>query len=258
MMFQAKAYFKYWRERVDAHGIHSPFVFDFYNSVIEEADEVNDAAIQRLRNQLKKDQRVITVEDYGAGSKKIQGNQRSISAIAKTSASRRKYGKLLARMVERYRLSHVVELGTSLGIGSLYLSHSNAVKKLMTVEGSPEIANIARTNFRDFGANQCEVLVGRFEDQLPQIPPAMEKMDLIYIDGNHQYQATLDYFHFFLPHLHDHAFMVFDDIYWSEGMAKAWEEICASPDINVSLDLFRIGIVCKRPGQAKQHFVLKY
>jgi predicted O-methyltransferase YrrM len=257
-MMQLKAYYTYWRNRVDAHGIHSPFVFDFYNTVLEQADEVNDKAIQRLRNKLKRDDRIISVEDFGAGSKKIAGTTRKVSAIAKTSAIHRKYGKLLARIIERYHLSHVVELGTSLGIGSLYLSQNGSVKKLITVEGSPEIAKIAHQNLVDFGAKNCEILVGKFEDHLQKIPESIEKIDMVYVDGNHQYQATLDYFNFFVDHVHESAFLVFDDIYWSEGMQKAWQEICASPKINVSIDLFRMGIVCKRPGQAKQHFVLKY
>ena len=257
-MMQLKAYYNYWRNRVDAHGIHSPFVFDFYNTVIQKADDLNDRAIQRIHSKLKKDHRIISVEDFGAGSKKIKGTTRKISAIAKTSAINRKYGKLLARIIERYRLGHVVELGTSLGIGSLYLSHHNSVKKLITIEGSVEIAKIAEQNLADFGAKNCEILVGKFEQHLEKIPDTIEKIDLVYIDGNHQYQATVDYFNFFVDHAHESSFLVFDDIYWSEGMQKAWAEICESPKINVSMDLFRMGIVCKRPGQAKQHFVLKY
>lgn len=257
-MMQLKAYYNYWRKRVDAHGIHSPFVFDFYNTVLLKSDDINDAAIQRLRSKLKKNKSHIHVHDFGAGSKTKSGNQRRISDIVKNAAINRKYGKLLAQMIERYQLKQVVELGTSVGIGSLYLSQQNCVKKLITVEGSPEIAKIAQQNLENFGARNCELIVGKFENELANIVKKTDKIDLVYIDGNHQYQPTLDYFNFFVEHMHDTAFIVFDDINWSEGMQRAWQEICASPKINVSLDLFRMGIVCKRPGQAKQHFVLKY
>jgi hypothetical protein len=48
-----------------------------------------------------------------------------------------------------------------------------------------------------------------------------------------------------------------DDIYWSKEMEIAWNKIKADERINVSIDLFRMGIVCKRPGQRKEDFVVK-
>jgi hypothetical protein len=52
--------------------------------------------------------------------------------------------------------------------------------------------------------------------------------------------------------------IIFDDIYWSKDMTKAWSEICASSAINLSMDLFLVGIVMKREEQSKEHFRLKY
>jgi predicted O-methyltransferase YrrM len=256
-MVQIKSYYNYWRNRVDAHGIHSSFVFDFYNSVLLQADEVNDA-LKRLTHQLKKDHRKIVVQDFGAGSQKVKGPERKISSIAKTASVNRKFGKLLTRLVERYQLNYLVELGTSLGVGALALSQPTCVKKLVTIEGSPEIAKIAHENFKNFGAKNIESLVGKFDDKLEEIIKIIPRIDLVYIDGNHRYQPTLDYFNYFVDRIPENGFIVFDDIYWSDEMEKAWKEICASPKISVSIDLFRMGIVCKRPGQAKQHFVLKY
>ncbi len=257
-MVRVKSYYNYWRNRLDAHGIHSPFVFDFYNSVLLKADEVNDTALKRLTSQLKKDHRKIVVQDFGAGSQKANGPERKISGIAKSASVNRKFAKLLTRLVERYQLNYIVELGTSLGVGAISLSQPNCVKKLVTVEGSPEIAKMAQENFKNFGVKNIELLVGKFDDKLEEITKILPRIDLVYIDGNHRYQPTLDYFNYFIDKIPDNAFIVFDDIYWSDEMEKAWKEICASPKINVSMDLFRMGIVCKRPAQAKQHFVLKY
>lgn len=253
-----RSYYNYWRYRVDAHGIHSPFVFDFYNTVLSRAEDVNDEPIRRLFKKLKNDNRKIVVEDFGAGSRKKYGAERKISDIARSSAVNSKYGKLLTKLVERYELNHIAELGTSLGIGAMYLSHPACVKKLVTIEGAPEIAKLAKENFHNHGLKNIELIAGRFDDQLENVIRMVPEPDLIYIDGNHQYQPTMNYFNFFVDKMHDNSFMVFDDIYWSYEMEKAWREICASPKINVSIDLFRMGIVCKRPAQAKQHFILKY
>ena len=151
-----------------------------------------------------------------------------------------------------------IELGTSLGIGTSYIASQQTIKKIVTLEGSPEIAKKAKSNFEELGLKNIEIIVGKFDENLKKSIEPFSKIDLIYIDGNHQYQPTIDYFNFYIEHANDSTFLIFDDIYWSEGMKKAWEEISASPKINVSIDLFRMGIVCKRSKQAKQHFVLKY
>lgn len=255
---QLKAYIKYRRARVNAHGIHSPFVFEFYEQVVKQAYRVEDSRITAYHKKLRADRRVLPVVDFGAGSRIHKKTHRTVSEIARTAAINGKFGKLLSRMIEYYKLQQVVELGTSLGMGTLYLSQPQCVKKVVTAEGSPEIAAIARETFALFNRDQIQLKVGKFDALLESIADEMPAMDLVYIDGNHQYQATLDYFHFFLEHTGDAAFLVFDDINWSEGMQRAWQEICASDKIHVSIDLFRMGIVCKRKAQAKEHFVLKY
>jgi len=244
--------------RVDAHGIHSPFVYEFYNEVIMKAQFVDDAKIQKLRQQLKNDNSILKVEDFGAGSKTKIGSNRKISSIVKSAAVNRKFGKLLARLIEFYKLENAIELGTSLGIGTSYIASQQAIKKVSTLEGSPEIAKRAKLNFEKLGLKNIELVVGKFDENLKKSIEPFSKIDLIYIDGNHQYQPTIDYFNFYIEHANDSSFLIFDDIYWSKGMKKAWDEICASPKINVSIDLFRMGIVCKRSKQDKQHFVLKY
>lgn len=257
-LVEIKAYLKYRRNRVDAHGIHSPFVFEFYNEVILKAKLVDDAKIHTTRQRLRNDNRIIEVEDFGAGSKTKNGSKRKVLSIAKSAAVNRKFGKLIARLVEFYKVENAIELGTSLGIGTSYIATQPSTKKIVTIEGSPEIAKIANENFEALKLKNIQVLIGKFDDQLKNSVGEFSKIDLIYIDGNHQYQPTIDYFNFYIEHAHDNTFLIFDDIYWSAGMKKAWEEICASPKINVSIDLFRMGIVCKKSTQAKQHFVLKY
>lgn len=226
--------------------------------MIKKSGEINDQPIQSLIRQLKKNQNVIEVTDFGAGSKNNNSRSRKISEITKSAAIPQKYGKLLTRLIQFYAVEKVIELGTSVGISGLYLTQPLCVKKFVSVEGSAEIAALAKNNFETFGLKHAEVLTGKFEDHLDQTIKIIPNPDLVFIDGNHQYQPTLDYFHFYIDKLSENGFIVFDDIYWSDGMEKAWKEICASDKINVSMDLFRLGIVCKRPGQAKQHFVLKY
>lgn len=254
-----KSIYNYYKNRVDAHGIHSPFVFDFYNSVVLKASTIEDKSIRSKLLQLKSNQTIIEVEDLGAGSKKIgKASKRSIAQIAKTASIKPKYGRLLAKLIDRYNLTYGIELGTSLGIGSLYLCHSSKLKKLITIEGAPEIAKIASTNFKEFNEKRIKLMQGSFDEHLQLAVDLLPRIDFVFIDGNHTYEATMKYFNFFADRINENTFLIFDDIYWSDEMKKAWSEIIASKKMNVSLDFLQIGIVCKRAGQAKQNFILKY
>lgn len=244
--------------RVNAHGIHSPFVFEFYNQVLHQAKNVDDGKIELLRKELLQSNQFVDVVDFGAGSKKHSAKKRKISDLAKIAGVNRKFGKLLTKIVDYYKIENAIELGTSVGLGTSYLANSKPIKKIITIEGATEIALVARQNFEKLMINSVDQLVGKFDDNLEKACLGLNKIDLIYIDGNHQYEATKKYFNFFIEKAHDETFIIFDDIYWSDGMTKAWNEIIQSEKIHVSIDLFRMGIVCKRKTQAKQHFVLKF
>ncbi|NJW53676.1 O-methyltransferase [Salinimicrobium oceani] len=83
------------------------------------------------------------------------------------------------------------------------------------------------------------------------------KYSLLYIDGNHQKEATLSYFEKLLPTVHNDSVMIFDDIHWSAGMEEAWEEIKAHPEVRVTIDTFQWGLVFFRREQEKEHFVMR-
>lgn len=252
-----KAYLKYRKLRLNAHGLHSPFVFAFYNEVIKKTHSSADQKIESLRATLRKDNSVITINDLGAGSRVNKTNQRKVSEIAKKASIPKKYGQLLRRIAKVHKVETVLELGTSLGIGTMYLAGGDSIKEVVSIEGCEKINGLAIENFKKLGYTNIKPLLGSFEDRLKEIEEE-KTFDLIYIDGNHTKSATLEYFKFALKHSHDQSFIIFDDIHWNEEMEEAWNEICLSEAINVSMDLFRLGIVLKRNGQRKQDFVLKF
>jgi predicted O-methyltransferase YrrM len=85
----------------------------------------------------------------------------------------------------------------------------------------------------------------------------LKKFDLVFFDGNHQKQPTLEYFHKLLPTAKNNSVFVFDDIHWSPQMEEAWEEIINHPEVTVSIDTFYWGLIFFRKEQAKQHFNIR-
>jgi len=82
------------------------------------------------------------------------------------------------------------------------------------------------------------VEIGRFEETLL---PALHKLghaDFVFMDGNHQKLPTLEYFRQIKPFLSENSVVILDDIYWSKGMAEAWELLKDDAQVTLSLDLF--------------------
>ena len=253
-----KRYLKYRRKARGAHAIHSPFVFEFFTKVLSTAKKREDREINELRRKLLRDRTRIEVTDLGAGSRKDNRDSRAIANIAKTAGISRNYGKLLANIIDFYQMQHILELGTSLGIGTAYLSQPDSVKKVISIEGCPNIHEKAFENLNHLARKNVTLLNGEFSDDLPKALDQMKSLDMVFIDGNHTFQATKKYIDMVLPHLKEDAFLILDDINWSAGMRKIWEEVIAATDFNVSIELFRMGILVKRSNQHKEHFILKF
>lgn len=250
-----KAFLKYRRQAVNEYSIHSPFVFEFYTEVVKKAKYYDDEFMQHVRRTFSKDHRDLEITDLGQGSKKNDHNIRRISEMARVQSIDRKYGKLLGTIMQHYKIDTCLELGTSLGIGSAYMAE--LAERVVTIEGCKNIHAEAQ-KFWNSRFSNIEFVHGEFGQVLPEVLSTIEKLDLAFVDGNHGYQPTLEYFEQIVEKAHNDTFILFDDINWSEDMRKAWDEICASDKINVSLEFFRMGIVLKRSEQAKEHFVLKF
>ena len=240
------------------HGLHSPFVYRLVDEVIydyERKDVYND--IESIRTQLLSDNRVITVTDLGAGSLVNNNKQKKISDIAKNALKPPKLAQLLYRLVADLQPDNIIELGTCLGTTSLYLEKAAPNAELYTLEGCPETAKTAGNVFKNAGVSNIRQVVGNFDDTLPGVIDGLARLDFVFVDGNHQKDATLKYFEWCLPKVYENTLLIFDDIYWSEGMKGAWAQIKAHPQVTVTVDLFWIGLVYFKKGQVKEDFLIK-
>lgn len=242
------------------HGIHSPFVYEFIEKVLNDKKQYAcNAAIENRRKELLADNTVIEVEDFGAGSSIIKTNKRVVSKIAASSLKPKKYAQLLFRMVQHYRPETIVELGTSLGITTSYLESGNTAAKLYTCEGAKNIAAIAQQTFTNLQLKNVQLVQGDFVVTLAPLLRKLETIDFAFVDGNHRHKPTVNYFNQLLLHSHQQTIFVFDDIHWSAEMEIAWQEIQQHEKVTLTIDLFFIGIVCINTGvKAKQHFTIRF
>jgi len=241
------------------HGLHSPFIYRLVDDVIydNKHKEVYDI-VEEQRDLLLKDDRKITVTDLGAGSHVNNNKQKKISDITTNALKPPKLAKLLHRLAAFTQPANIIELGTCLGITTIYLQQAAPNAKVYTLEGCPQTAGVAKEVFERAGLNDIKVITGNFDDTLGGVLDSQEKLDFVYIDGNHQRDATLRYFEWCLPKVHEGTMLIFDDIYWSDGMKQAWEQIKAHPRVSATVDLFWIGLVFFKTGQAKEDFKIRF
>lgn len=197
----------------------------------------DEAKMEQLFSKLKNDNRVIEIQDFGAGSKKL-GNQRAIKTILKTSSSQGKYGEVLYSIAKNFKSDTILEFGTSLGIGTNYFALGNPKSSITTVEACPNTRKIALENLPE----NMKSVESTFDDYINQLTD--EKFDIIFIDGHHDGTALLDYLERLIPYSTPETIFILDDIRWSDSMLNAWKKILKSGDFEESVDLFRVGVVC--------------
>jgi predicted O-methyltransferase YrrM len=254
-----KSYIKHQLKAKTRHGVHSPFVYKLVDTVIYDFQPKADyQPIEQLRKHLLKDDREIMISDLGAGSHVNNNTTKQVSQLAKHALKPKKLAQLIYRIANDRQPRNIIELGTCLGVTTSYLARAASDAHVVTIEGCPQTAAIARENLNSLNIRNVEMLTGNFDHVLPEVIGKTDSVDLMFVDGNHRKDATLNYFEWCLPKVNNDTILIFDDIYWSKGMKQAWEEIKAHPQVSVTVDLFWIGLVYFRKGQEKEHFRIKF
>jgi len=247
-----RSYITYrWRAQ-NAHDLHSPFLFTLYNEVIRKRDKTYESGIKSLRSRLLNLKGNIQFTDPKSGQKK----QVNLRKFAKNSASSHQFSYFLVKLIDHLGYETVLETGTCTGVNTAYLITSKA-SKVITLEGSPEIAKIAQLNFDRFMMGKVKLEEGtvreRFETLLAETKP-----DLIFLDADHR-SETIKFYLEAIKKIHPKvSCIIIHDIHWSADMEQAWERVIQNSDYNLTIDIFQAGIIFPDHPMEKQHFIVKF
>jgi len=174
---QIIAYLKFLLKSTNQHGVHSPFVFKLLTECFyKKESKPGFKKVLAFREALLKDHQVISVTDFGAGSRVFSSERRKVSAIAKNAGTSKKRALLLNKLTSYLHCKNALELGTSVGISSAAIAAGNNLQ-LTSIEGCPETANIAREYFRKFELDNITLKVGEFEEVLNGFLEKQESRD---------------------------------------------------------------------------------
>ena len=191
MIHQSKSYIKFIRLAKNKHGVHSPFVYDLVTKCFNDKKIYPEYEILKShRKALRSDSSMVEMKDFGQGSRVFKGNARKVSAVVKNAGMRKKRQKLLFRMAKYFNCENILELGTSLGLGTVAFSLSNEFSAVHTVEGCPNTSKKAQEYFEKLNLHNIQIHQQLFSEFLEN---TSTQFDLIFIDGDHNGERTLGY-----------------------------------------------------------------
>ena len=227
---------------------------------LSDSERADIERIEARRGALLQEEREVELRFYrsrGAeGSARSRWTSRSepLGEVCRRASAPRYKAMTLYGLVRGFAPGRALEMGTCVGISGAYqasaLRHAGSEGEMVALEGAPDLAAVAAETFATLGLDQIEVRVGPFSETLP---PVLDEGPLAYafVDGHHQEQATLDYFELLLPHAPG-GLLVFDDIRWSDGMLRAWEQIAADPRVDLAIDLGSQGLAFTCPDEPRR------
>lgn len=254
--------FLHWQKHAktkQGHRVHSPFLFSLIQNHLHK--KISTEWAERAEQQRKKmlcNNSIIEINDLGTGSKFAHSNRRSIKSIARWSSTSKRDAQLLYNLANYMQSQTIVELGTNLGLGTIYLAHVPSCKRVITIEGCSNLVRQAQLLFKSQKLDNIEVINNDFSIALPMILERVEQLDFVFFDGNHSYKPTIEYFNYCLPLAHNNTVFVFDDIHKDKEMEKAWREIVNNEKITLSLDFYTLGVAFFKRELSKQTICLRY
>ncbi|MGM0473213.1 MAG: O-methyltransferase [Bacteroidota bacterium] len=278
-------------------GIHSPYVFEFVHEILFNARGMEvPEEIVRIHRELREDDSLIPEDrlwsrsvrkpagegktdpgrrgpagkmdpecgglsgDHrkGAGSRVDRSEERTVRSFVRGSSVTPRYGALLYRIAGWFRPEMILELGTGVGISTLYLGSGAPRVPLHSMEGNTEKAAMAASLACRCGLEQVSIHWGPMDRKLEEFLPQLRGRFLAFIDANHRYEPVIWYMRMILSRAGEDGVIVLDDIYWSKEMEKAWKEVISWPQVKVSVDLFRMGILFLREDLQKMHLKINF
>ena len=142
MIKKISFYLKFLFQGTNKYNIHSPLVHDMIENILD--NSIKYYCFCRYRTCEKfafKTKEVIKLKDLGVGSKSIKSSTSTINILTKKVQSRAEKAQILFRIAIFFQKKNILEIGTSFGLTTAYLSNANKNGKVTTIEGDPKVGS---------------------------------------------------------------------------------------------------------------------
>jgi predicted O-methyltransferase YrrM len=235
---------RFYARAITIYDIHSPFVASFLQFVLlDRRMYYAFGVIEMLRGILLKNKYPMRVSDDGEGAKRDAVQVLEIRDIVRLRGVSPLVGRCLFRTVVYQKPESILELGTSLGISTLYLRMAARVSPFVTLAGGAEMAMEARNNLWRLGCSDVEVVTGHISEAMAEVLPRFSTLDLVYWGRGQPEESTYSCFRACLEKAGPESIFIFADIHRTDEMEETWARMRAHPGVRASLDVFRLGFL---------------
>lgn len=237
-------YLQYYFRAKTIYDLHSPFLVAFTKAVLEDDRHFYAFSYaEDIRERLKSDRTKVSIVELGAGSLVSDQPERSIQNIVTHTAVPPYAGRQLFRITKHFEPKNMLELGTSLGISTIYQAFGSLNGQMITIEGNPHLQPWSEQAFTLCGLKNINQQTGPFEAQLPLALKKLKQLDYVLMDGDHRKENSWNYFETCLKYAHNDSVFVIADIHWSDEMEACWKWLKDHRKVSLSVDLFHFGVL---------------
>jgi predicted O-methyltransferase YrrM len=181
------------------------------------------------------------------------GGTDAIAKVVEREGIRPKRGALLFRLTNYFQPERILQIGTTMGLSTLYLSSYKPGLTCVSLETVPEYTPISRWVYEKGARTAIDLRAG---DCRTTLPPALErlgKVDFVYFNIWKE-MFPLWLFDACLKYAHDETVFVFEGVRANKQMRIFWATVCEHPRISASIDLYSAGIVLFNKNLHKQNY----
>ncbi len=221
------------------------------NAAYRTSTRMQYASLQRSFEDLSRDDSQVEWKDLGAPSSR-PSHTRKVSALFRLIRTTPYRAHLLHHLSQWIKAESILELGTGCGVSTCYLRHARPASHMVSVDGQAAATKMARAAIARLGLREPRFVTDTFYSYIDSLDA--ESFDLVLIDGDHRGEAMLRLTTRLQRHLRESALIIYDDIYWSHDMTRAWRQLCDDDfraeifgRSTICLDLYHYGIIMTDP-----------
>ncbi len=219
------------------YGVHSPFAFNLITGVIYEKAQYYD---------------------YEYLSDLIENTSQKHSSSWNRYLESPKIYEFIFRLTNYAHPQTILEIGTSVGASSVYLSCCRKKARFITVDKNSPANVLANTLFKNYSGN----IDFRFGDVSALVSGAISELDsldfLFLHAGNYPLNAVQLMFEQCISKSNAGSVFLIQDIHKSSTLKNWWKNIQLDDRVGITFDLYDFGIIFFDRKKIKQHYVVNF
>ena len=245
-LFFKRIAFNYKAANGNGHGVHSPFVYRFITEIL------NDTRFFYAYELIENQKKIFTTATKKLGNKKHAENILSMM----NNLPDFKYHSLLFRIAHYYNQDNILEIGSSLGITTAYLSKANESNKIVSIVETTIQNLLSKENLKDLNIKYNTVIQSP-DLKFTHSDIGYEKFGMILFNMsqiNHKLEIED-----LLKVTKDDSVIIFFSKNESFSNNELWNKIITYPQITISIELICMRIAFFRKEQhEKEHYTIQF